>query len=368
MRKLVVLPSDPMQAYLDKGQSYEYYEEYFNPGGFFDEVYALSPWGKTEKIGKVHYIQAKPRKFRSIIKKIRPDAVRAYGGYYCTDWATVNRVQDIPIIVSVHDTNPQLIYPSIKYADMVICMSKAVKDAVQELVGVAEDRICIMPNRIDTNTFSYKCDEKLCEELNVKYGRGKHILHVGRKQEQKNIDTVIRALALLPDEYTTLFVGQGDTTPYLNLAKELGVEDRCYFVPSISRNDLPYYYSWCDCMCTPSRWEGFGMVFAEAAACESAIVTSNIGPMNEFLKDGENAILVDEYENSQEIAKAIIKACENTEEIQKMKKAARLVGLQFEKSKIDQQEMDIYQKVLERGSNNYFVHDWKLRKKVFFHR
>ena len=45
-------------------------------------------------------------------------------------------------------------------------------------------------------------------------------------------------------------------------------------------------------MCVPSRGEGFGIVFIEAAACGSVIVTSDIAPMNEFLTNGVNAIFV----------------------------------------------------------------------------
>ena len=38
MKKLVCFPSDPIDAYIKKGMTYEYLEEYFNPGGYFDEV------------------------------------------------------------------------------------------------------------------------------------------------------------------------------------------------------------------------------------------------------------------------------------------------------------------------------------------
>ena len=350
MKRLVVFPGDPIGEYLKKGQTYDYYEAYYNPGNAFEEVYVLSPWESSEKVhGRLHFIQANPIKFRSIIKKINPDAIRAYGGHHCADWAAISKVNNIPIIVSVHDTNPNILYTSVRSADHVICMSTAVKEVVMNQLGISEQKISVMPNRVDIETFKKSYDQAMFEQLNKQYGNGKHILHVGRKTEQKNIDTVIKSLKYLPQDYTVIFVGQGDTQEYEQIAQNEGVSERCFFVSGISRNELPMYYSWCDCMCTPSRWEGFGMVFMEAASCECAIVTSNIKPMNEYLVDKENAYLVSEYENPIEIANAIQKACDNSIENQKIKHNARKVGEIFEKSVVDRKEIEIYEKVIAKG-------------------
>lgn len=366
VKKLVVFPSDPMDDYISAGLTYDYLADYYNPGGYFDEVYCLSPWKSArEAFGKIKCIQARPLQFRKIIKQIKPDAVRAYGGYWCADWAAISKVAGIPTIVSLHDTNPALLYDSIKYADVIVCMSKAVKDAAVEKLGLDGKKIWIMPNRIDTDLFSYKEPNTKAEELTKRFGEGKHLLHVGRKAEQKNLDTVIKALPLLDDSYKAIFVGRGDTAPYEKLAEECGVSDRCYFVESVPNDELPYWYSWCDCMCTPSRWEGFGFVFIEAAACETAIVTSNVGPMNEYL-NRENAILVDDFENPAAIANAVVSAVSDSEEIRQMRRNAREVGLRFSKEAVDMQEIGIYRKAMD------ITHDanrmspikilWKYRK------
>lgn len=350
MKKLVVFPSDPMDAYIEKGFSFEHLEDYYNPGGYFDEVYCLSPWKSTrETFGKIKCIQARPYQFKKIIKQIKPNVVRAYGGYWCADWAAISKVKGIPTVVSLHDTNPRLIYDSVRYADAIVCMSKSVKDAAINLLNLPDKNIWIMPNRIDTDLFSYKESNAKAEELTKRFGEGKHLLHVGRKVEQKNLDTVIKALSVLDDSYKAIFVGKGDTAQYEQLAKECGVADRCYFVESVPNDELPYWYSWCDCMCTPSRWEGFGLVFIEAAACEAAIVTSNVGPMNEYL-NRENAVLVDDYENPAAIADAIRSVLESDQdEIKKIRKNARAVGLRFTKEAVDRQEIEIYQKVMQMG-------------------
>lgn len=354
MRKLVFFPSEPIVSYIEKGRTYEFLDEYYNPGGYFDEVYCLSPWGekKEEIIGNTHYIKASPVYFPKIIKKIKPDAIRGYGGYCCADWISISKVKNIPTVVSVHDTNPDLIFDSLKYADAIICMSSIVKKAIFEKVKINTDQVWVMPNRIDINLFSPVADETFFEQLNQRFGRGKHILHIGRKTEQKNIDTVIKALKYLSEDITCIFVGRGDVEKYEALARSEGVLGRCFFIECIPNQELPLWYSWCDCFCTPSRWEGFGYVFIEAAACETAVVTSNIAPMNEYLTNGKDAILVDDYEDSEKIAEAILKAISDTESTRAMKKNARRVSLKFEKSLVDNQEIDIYKKVMSGPVNN----------------
>jgi len=44
MRRLAVIPSDPIEEYLKKGFSQERLRNYYNPSLFFNEVYLLSPF------------------------------------------------------------------------------------------------------------------------------------------------------------------------------------------------------------------------------------------------------------------------------------------------------------------------------------
>ena len=353
MKKLVVIPSDPIEMYINQGKSYEYLEGLFNPGGYFDEVFCLTLWGEQiKKAGKITYIKCKPLELRTLIRKIQPDVIRAYGGYISSDLAQLAKIDGVPTVVSIHDTNPNLIYSSVKYADYIVCMAQCVKDAVVSKLAIIGDNITILPNRVDTRLFSKKSNAEYFALLNAKFGGGKHILHVGRKAKQKNLDTLIKSLCYLNHDVSIIFVGSGDDNEFKKLAKDMGVDDRCFWVPSVKKNELPFWYSWCDCFCTPSRWEGFGYVFIEAAACETPIVTSNIAPMNEYLTNKSNAILVDEYENPKILAYSIKKVFLGGNNVEKMCSEARKVGLNFDKTKVDEQEIKIYQNVIMNGTKN----------------
>lgn len=144
MKKIVIVPSDPIHAYIKEGFSEHQLNDYFNPQDYFDEVYCLSPWQEPfQRIGNILCIKAHPRNFSKIIMKIRPDVVRGYDGCKCADWLTVNRVAGIPIVISAHDKRSSWISDSLKYADGVIYISNAVRDAITEKVDIEAERLHI---------------------------------------------------------------------------------------------------------------------------------------------------------------------------------------------------------------------------------
>ncbi len=346
--RLVVIPSDPISAYERKGTS-SWLESYYNPQGFFQEVFALSPREQSERYAYGMTIMGvSESSFTKTLRKIRPSVVRAYGGgYWPSDLACRHRIYDTPVIVSVHDTTN--IYRSVRYADIVICMSGAVRDGVLK-TGTDPDRIRILPNRIDLRVFKPIRDENAFAAVAKDYPQGKHILHVGRKTEQKNLDTVIKALTYLPSDYSCVFIGLGNASPYKDMAGQMGVGDRCFWVDSVRNSELPIWYSWCDCMCTPSRWEGFGIVFIEAAACGAAIVTSDIAPMNEYLVHDNSACLVKDYENPVALANAIRKVCEDIPYHRAISAGAVKAAQPFDRKRVDAAEVGIYLDTINSGA------------------
>ena len=77
-------------------------------------------------------------------------------------------------------------------------------------LGADPRKVRILPNRVDTRKFAPA--DSIAPSGAPPIEAGRRILHVGRKSEEKNLDTLIRALARMPQEYGCVFVGRGAGT------------------------------------------------------------------------------------------------------------------------------------------------------------
>lgn len=122
--------------------------------------------------------------------------------------------------------------------------------------------------------------------------RGK-LLCVGRIEERKGFEVVVRALPALPG--TTLQLAgpsDGHLDALLAIARELGVADRIT-TGSIPRERLAGVYREADVFIFPSRWEEpFGLVPLEAMTQATPVVATRQGGSAEFLVDGENCLAI----------------------------------------------------------------------------
>lgn len=132
------------------------------------------------------------------------------------------------------------------------------------------------------------------------------ILQLGRMVPRKGVDTVIRSLASLIQEYQTpahLMVVGGDlddsdsritaeVSRLKTIAAETGVTDHVTFVGRQGREVLKYYYSAADVFITTPWYEPFGITPIEAMACGTPVIGANVGGIKFTVLDGETGYLV----------------------------------------------------------------------------
>ncbi len=344
MAVLAVIPSDPMSAYEAVG-CHVWAERYYNPGKFFEKVYLFSPLEKKviRQYG-METVPTLPKELKRNLGRFGVDLVRAYGGYWACDMGCKNKAKGVPVVVSVHDTNPDELYDSIRRADYVFCMSEAVRDLVLTKFRDPE-RVWILPNRYDREVMRPMEGEDF-SDLDAAHPWRRRLLCVGRLSEQKNQDNLIEALALLGEDYGCVFVGRNDPAEYEKIAREKGVAERCHFLPSVRNDLLARYYNWADAMTTPSRWEGFGIVFIEALACGAVVVTSNVRPMSEYIEHGQNGLLVDRYEDPAALAESIERACTDEGLRERVRRRAPGSVERYERRRVDALEVDYYRRIL----------------------
>ncbi|MGE0845595.1 MAG: glycosyltransferase family 4 protein [Flavobacteriaceae bacterium] len=126
------------------------------------------------------------------------------------------------------------------------------------------------------------------------------IVSVGRAVEKKGYDTLLDALALLPEAVAWRFthIGGGDGLKALKArAERLGIAGRCDFLGARPQEDVLRLYRDCDIFALACRIAGDGdrdglpNVLVEAASQRLACVATDVSGIPEFFPDGENGLL-----------------------------------------------------------------------------
>jgi glycogen synthase len=122
------------------------------------------------------------------------------------------------------------------------------------------------------------------------------LLHVGRLHPEKGIEDAVRALTHLPEEATLDFAGTWDPreeTALANLIADLGLRDRVMLLGQQPPAAVKELYRSHDALLFPVRWdEPWGLVPLEAMASGMPVLATGRGGSGEYLRDGENSLLV----------------------------------------------------------------------------
>lgn len=135
------------------------------------------------------------------------------------------------------------------------------------------------------------------------------LLCVASLTKKKDHAILLRALALLPKEFTLTLVGEGGERSRLeSLAKELGVAERVQFAGVLGNAGLIATYRSHHVFVLPSKREGCPNVVSEAQRFALPVVAFDIPGMSEFVSD-ESGIRV-KKRTPETLAAAIQKAAE----------------------------------------------------------
>ncbi len=101
---------------------------------------------------------------------------------------------------------------------------------------------------------------------------------------QKDQDTIIRALTLLPKNVQLCLVGDGDRrVECKELVKRLNLEERVVFTGV--RSDIPNVLKAADVVVMSSHLEGFGLAAVEGMAAGKPVVASDVVGLRDIVKN-----------------------------------------------------------------------------------
>ena len=172
-------------------------------------------------------------------------------------------------------------------ADIIkhLCIPKGLENKVKVIYcGVSA---CFRTKQ-ETTSFS---------KLGTRNKQQRTILYVGRFDPYKNLETLIRAIAIVVKKYSlpvTLRIAGTRDPRYpeaFQLAERLGISKMLHVTGYLSDDELAAEYRNAGVLVHPSRYEGFGLQILEAMACGLPVICSNAGSLPEVA--GNAAIMVD---------------------------------------------------------------------------
>jgi glycosyltransferase involved in cell wall biosynthesis len=179
------------------------------------------------------------------------------------------------------------------------------RTATQLAMYFKRSDVRVIPNGVDITAFSRVrrlANRQAGRELRNLQQGDFVLLLIGNDWAVKGLATVLRAMALVRDLPVQLMVvGSDAAAPFAEMAKALGVLDRCRWEEPGSQ--VLDFYAAADIYVSPSREDSFGLPVAEAMATGLAVITSSCAGVSTLIKDGIDGFVLDDPLDAQTLAK-----------------------------------------------------------------
>lgn len=176
------------------------------------------------------------------------------------------------------------------------------------------------------------------------------ILYVGRIDQDKNLEVLIRAIPSVLKKVNVHFViaGSGnDLSKIKKLTRDLKVDQKISFLGWIDHysEDLPRLYQSAEVFVMPSPFETQSIVVMEAMAAGLPIVGARSGALPELISDQSNGFLFSPND-SQDLAAKITRICQDRTLKAKMRKNSLQVISGHQLHQSIEKIKKVYEKVL----------------------
>ena len=158
---------------------------------------------------------------------------------------------------------------------------------IQDKYAVPRHKISVIPNFVDTDIFNPRNNIPKIENS---------IVSVGRLDQVKQFDLLIRACGKIPNCNITL-IGEGPEKSKLeSLARELEVKIK--FSGNVANEALPELIQKHQVFAVTSVREGHSKALIEAMSCGMPIIGTNVPGLKNTIQNGSNGLLVESNEDA----------------------------------------------------------------------
>lgn len=192
----------------------------------------------------------------------------------------------LPSIIAALESYIYYVLPYYKYINLFLFQSEFTRDMFVKF-GYDIKKTHIIENPYD------------CKNITPKYEGKNYILYFGRIEKNKGIYTLLKAMESLPDiELKVVGIG----TEYQNCLNYIS-EKRMHNVDFLGakwNDDLMPIIENCEFVVVPSEWyEPSPYVVLQAFSYGKPVLASNMGGLNDMVKDGNNGILFNAGDDKQ---------------------------------------------------------------------
>ena len=186
----------------------------------------------------------------------------------------------------------------LRNARSVVTISAATKAEIDRYYAIPSEKITVVHNGCDPQMAPVDGSEaqtKSDAAVLLKHDLRSYLLAVGATLQHKNLQVILDAFALLPEDSQLELAIVGGASPYREKLRAhltgKPYAHRVRFLGYVPDASLPALYRRAQMLAYPSLCEGFGLPIVDAMACGCPVLCSNASSLPEVA--GDAAILLD---------------------------------------------------------------------------
>jgi glycosyltransferase involved in cell wall biosynthesis len=308
------------------------------------------------------------RRLLPVIERTRPDVIHTHLWTANVIGRIAGRLAGVPVVSSIH--NPEyepeamagVSRPKVFIArnidkwtarfgcSRMIAVSNYVRESASEKIGFPLGKIDLIYNPLDIEESNLPVTDGFFDSKIGLPSDATVIVSVGRLSPQKGFFYAVKAMEhvrKLRNNVHLVHVGAQDNTEYLTEIR--AVTARCDLTNYVhligERRDVHEFLGNAVIFLFPSLYEGLGIALAEAMAAGLPVISSNIRPIDEFVEDGRNGLLVPSADHGA-ISAAVIKLLGSASIRKELgENARRTAQAKFQPDRAAQRLAEVYQMV-----------------------
>lgn len=217
----------------------------------------------------------------------------------------------------------------------IICISQKAEENLRSYLGSCKSIISTINNGIDIAKYA---NAEAANELDRIAPDSRKIMMVAGFRAQKDQDTLIKALMLLPEEFHLFLVGDGARhTEIEHLITELELNRRVHLLGV--RTDVPQLLQAADYVVMSSHYEGLSLSSVEGMSVGKPFLASDVDGLREVVK---GAGILFPHGGAEALAAEIIRLEASADEYRAVATACGIRAREFDISKMVEGYLQVY--------------------------